>query len=130
VRALWSLPKAAPVLLRHVAAYAELIALDIARAQRELGATLLASILAGLCLLATLIFACIGIIAYYWDTPHRVTAIAWLAGAFLLVAVAALGYRARLAQRRSPFLADLRAQWEQDRVLLERILSSDEDGVP
>jgi uncharacterized membrane protein YqjE len=120
------LPKAAPALLRHLAAYGELIALDVARAQREIGATLLASAVALLALVFALILSCIGVIAYFWDTPHRVAAIAWLAGGFLAVAVIALWYRARSIKARSPFLADMRREWREDRVILERILSADE----
>jgi uncharacterized membrane protein YqjE len=127
VRALWSLPKAAPALLRHLAAYGELIALDLARARREIGAALLASAVAALALLFALILSCVGIIAYFWDTPHRVAAIAWLAGGFLAVAVIALWYRAGRAKARSPFLADVRREWREDRVILERILSGDEE---
>ena len=127
MRALWSLPKAAPALLRHLAAYGELIALDIARAQREIGATMLASAVAALALLFVVILSCAGIIAYFWDTPHRVAAIVWLAGGFLGVAVIALWYRASLIKARSPFLADVRREWQEDRVILERILS-DEDS--
>jgi uncharacterized membrane protein YqjE len=127
VRALWSLPKAAPALLRHLAAYGELFALDIARAQREISASLIAALIAAFCVFFTLLFACVALIAYYWDTPHRVTAIAWLAGGFLIVAIGALLYQASLARRRSPFLADLKREWEQDRLLLEKILSGDEE---
>ena len=34
MRVLWSLPKAAPALLRHLGAYVELAALDLERAKR------------------------------------------------------------------------------------------------
>lgn len=130
MRALWSLPKAAPALLRHIAAYAELFALDIARAQREISASLLAALIAAVCIFFTLLFACVALIAYYWDTPHRVAAIAWLAGGFLVIAIGAFIYQANLSRRRSPFLADLKREWEQDRLLLEKILSGDEEGHP
>jgi len=48
---LWSLPRAAPVLLRHLAAYFELAALDLARTQRELTAQLVASAILAVSLL-------------------------------------------------------------------------------
>ena len=35
MRVLWSLPKAAPALLRHLGAYVELAALDFERAKRD-----------------------------------------------------------------------------------------------
>jgi uncharacterized membrane protein YqjE len=126
VRALWSLPKAAPALLRHIAAYAELAALDFARAQREITTQLITVAVTGVCVLFALLFACIGVIAYTWDTPYRVAAIVWMAGGFLALAVIAAVIRARQARARSPFLADVQREWQEDRVLLERILSDEE----
>jgi len=127
VRALWSLPKAAPALLRHLAAYAELAALDITRAQREIGAIVLTTAIAAVCLLFCLLLTCLGVIAYFWDTPYRIAAIGWLAGGFLLIAVMLLLYRASLSRARAPFLSDLKREWHEDRVILEHILSADEE---
>jgi len=127
VRALWSLPKAAPALLRHVAAYAELAALDIARARREIGAILVAAAIAAVSLLFGLMLACLCVIAYFWDTVHRVAAIGWLAGGFFLVAVLMLLYGASLSRARTPFLSDLQREWREDRVIIDRILSADEE---
>jgi len=124
---LWSLPKAAPALLRHLAAYAELAALDIARAQREIGASWVTTAIAAVSLLFCLFLGCLGLIAYYWDTPYRVAAIGWLAGGFLLIAVIMLLYRASLSRARMPFLGDLQREWHEDRVILEHLLSADEE---
>jgi uncharacterized membrane protein YqjE len=126
VRALWSLPKAAPALLRHIAAYAELAALDLARAQREIGSIFIAAAVAAICLMFCLFLGCLAVIAYYWDTAYRVAAIGWLAGAFLLLGVILLIYCSRLSRARTPFLGDLRREWQEDRVILEHILSADE----
>jgi len=126
VRALWLLPKAAPALLRHLAAYLELVALDVARAQREISAQLIAAVATGICVLFSILFACIGVIAYTWDGPYRVAAIAWIAGGFLLLAIVAALFQGKLARSRSPFLADLQREWQQDRVLFERIMSDDD----
>ena len=126
MRALWSLPKAAPALLRHLAAYVELVALDIARAQREITTQLITVVIMGVCVLLALLFACVGAIAYTWDTPYRVATIAWMSGGFLVIAIIAGVMSANRAKARSPFLADVQREWQEDRVLLERILSSDE----
>lgn len=126
MRALWSLPKAAPALLRHFAAYAELVALDLGRAQRELTAQLITVVVMGVCIFLTLLFSCIGIIAYTWNTPYRVTVIACMAGSFLLLAVIAAVLRSQQAKARAPFLADVQREWQEDRVLLEHILADDE----
>lgn len=127
MRGLWSLPKAAPALMRHIGGYAELIALDLARAQREITAQVVASAIAAICVLFAVFMACLGVVAYTWDTAYRVAAIAWMGGGFLLIAIVAVIYRSSLARARSPLLSDVRREWQEDRVILERILSSDED---
>jgi uncharacterized membrane protein YqjE len=127
VRLLWSLPKAAPALLRHLAAYVDLATLDLARSQREIAAELLASAMVGICALFAVLMGCLAVVAYTWDTPHRLSAIAWMGGGFVLAAVVGAVYRSRAAQARSQFLASVRREWQEDRVLLERILSSDQD---
>jgi uncharacterized membrane protein YqjE len=124
---LWSLPKAAPALLRHVAAYVELMSLDLARAQKEITTELLALAVVAICGLFAVFMGCLVVVAYTWDTPYRVAAIAWMGGGFLVVAIAAAAYRANAARAKSQFLASVRQEWQQDRVLLERILSSDQD---
>jgi uncharacterized membrane protein YqjE len=127
VRLLWLLPKAAPALLRHLAAYVDLVGLDLARAHREITAQILASAILVLCGLFAVFMGCLAVVAYTWDTPHRVSAIAWMGGGFLGVAIAAAVYRANIARSQSPLLASVRREWQEDRVLLERILTSDQD---
>jgi uncharacterized membrane protein YqjE len=124
---LWSLPKAAPALLRHVAAYVELVSLDLARAQKEITTELLALAVVAICGLFAVFMGCLVVVACTWDTPHRVAAIAWMGGGFVVVAIVAAVYRANAARAKSPFLASVRQEWQQDRILLERILSSDQD---
>lgn len=127
MRLFWSLPKAAPALLRHLAAYVDLASLDLARTQREIAAELLASAVVGICALFAVLMGCLAVVAYTWDTPYRLSAIAWMGGGFVLAAVVAAVYRSRAAQARSQFLASVRREWQEDRVLLERILSSNQD---
>ena len=126
MRALWSLPKAAPALMRPVGAYIELAELDLARAQRELTAQLVAIGVVAICALFAVILACLGVVAYTWDTPYRVAAIAWMGGGFVVLAIASGIYLARLARARSPLLADVLREWQEDRVILERILADEE----
>jgi uncharacterized membrane protein YqjE len=127
MRLLWSLPKAAPALLRHLAAYVDLAGLDLAKAQGEIAAQLLAGAVIAICALFAVFMGCLLVVAYTWDTPHRVAAIAWMGGGFLFVAAVAAAYRAKAARTRSPLFASVRQEWQQDRVLLERILSSDQE---
>jgi uncharacterized membrane protein YqjE len=127
VRLLWSLAKATPALLRHFVAYVDLASLDLARAQREMAAEFLASAIAAICGLFAVFMGCLVVVACTWDTPHRVSAIAWMGAVFLAVAIGAAAYRANAARAKSQFLASMRRQWQEDRVLLERILSSHQD---
>lgn len=127
MRLLWSLPKAAPALLRHLVAYVDLAGLDLARARREITAEFLTSAIAVICGLFAVFMGCLAVVAYTWDTPHRMTAIAWMGGGFLVVAIAAVAYLSNAARAKSPLLDSVRREWQEDRVLLERILSSDQD---
>jgi uncharacterized membrane protein YqjE len=127
VRGLWSLPKAAPALMRHIGAYVELVGLDLARAQREITAQVIASAIAAVCVLFAMFMTCLGVVAYTWDTSYRVAAIAWMGGGFLLIAIVALIYGFSLARSRSSLFTDVRREWQEDRVILERLLSADED---
>ena len=113
--------------MRHIGAYVELAGLDLARTQREIMGQVVAVAIVAICALFVVFLICLGVIAYTWNTPYRVAAIAWMAGAFIVVALGAAIYRIRAARARSPLLADVRREWQQDRVLLERILSSDEE---
>jgi uncharacterized membrane protein YqjE len=125
MRLFWSLPAAAPALLRHLVAYIDLAGLDLARAQRELAKELLASAVIVLCGLFALFLGCLAVVACTWDTPYRVAAIGWMGGGFLALAVAAALYRANVVRTKSPLFASVRQAWKEDRKLLDRILSSD-----
>jgi len=123
MRVLWSLPKAAPALLRHLAGYVELAEWDLKRAQRETAASLVAFVVLALCAFFVLLMACVVVIALTWDGPHRVSAILWMGGAFLLGAIVALLYRSSLSRSRAPLLSSVRQEWRQDAVILEKILA-------
>jgi uncharacterized membrane protein YqjE len=128
VRLLWSLPKAAPALLRHFAAYIDLASLDFTRACREFVAEFVATAVMAVCGLFALLMGCLVVVACTWDTRYRVAAVAWMAGAFLAGGIAAAVYRASLVRAKSRVLDSVRRQWHADRALLERILaSSDQD---
>lgn len=126
MRLLWSLPKAAPALLRHLAAYVDLASLDLARASREFAAEFVACVIIAICALFALLMGCLVVVAFTWDTRYRVAAIAWMAGGFLVGAIAAALYRSSVARKKSRMLDSVRRQWQEDRVLLERILASSE----
>jgi uncharacterized membrane protein YqjE len=126
MRVLWLLPKAAPAVLRHIAAYIELAALDLEQSRRDLTANAVALGIAGIGLFFAVLMGCVVVVALTWDTPHRVAAVAWLGGGFLAVAVIALMYRSKVVREQAPFLASVRREWQEDVVILERVLSEEE----
>lgn len=125
MRVLWSLPKAAPALIRHLGAYADLVVYDLERAKNHAMAGLLAMLIVGVALVLALFMACAAVIAVTWDTPHRLEAILWMGGGFLVIAVLGLIYRSKTAST-EPFLSTVRREWQQDSVILERILADDD----
>ncbi len=126
MRLLWSLPKAAPYLLRHIAAYIDLAWLDLERTKRETAAQVIALAIFALGAVFAVLLGCLTVVAATWDTPNRVHAIAWMTGGFALIALIAWLYRAKLAREQAELFAAVRREWQEDRVLLERLLS-DED---
>ena len=129
MRMLWLLPKAAPVLLRHVAAYTELAALDLGRAQRQLAAQLIVVATMLVSLIFAAFFGCLALIVHVWDTPYRVGVIAGIAGGFLAVGVLSVIYRSRLGRRQSELFSTVRSAWREDRVIWERILAGEQEPV-
>jgi uncharacterized membrane protein YqjE len=125
MRLLWLLPKAAPALLRHLAAYVELAAYDLAQSQRDIIANILVSVIVALALFFAVLMGCAVIVALTWDTSHRVAAIAWMGGGFLAIAVIGLIYLFKTIKQQKPFLASVRGEWQQDAVIFERILSEE-----
>lgn len=125
MRVLWSLPKAAPAIMRHLAAYAELLAFDLEQAKQDAVAGIVASVIIGLAVFFAVLMGCVAIIAVTWDTPHRLAAIAWMGGGFLAIAVVAMIYRTRTLGAQAPFLASVRREWHEDSVLVERIVADD-----
>jgi uncharacterized membrane protein YqjE len=126
VRLLWSLPKAAPAILRHLVGYAELAAGDLEQTQRDLQARLIAGLIVLIAIFFVILTVFVAVVALTWDTPHRVAALGWMGIAFLMVAVAAVLYRARVLSAQAPFLGSVRREWAEDRIILERILSEND----
>ena len=82
-----------------------------------------ALVVVALSLLLTALMGCAAVVAITWDTPHRLAAILGMGVFFLGLAAAAMIYRSRAARERPPFLASVREEWQEDRVILERILA-------
>jgi uncharacterized membrane protein YqjE len=124
VRLLWLLPKAAPALFRHLAAYAELAALDLGRSGREFKAQLAASIFVAVSGLFALLMACLLVVAFTWDTPYRIQAIAWMLGGFVAICIIGMLVRSGKVRASTPPFAELKQQWAEDRVIFEHMLAT------
>lgn len=127
MRLLWSLPKAAPALLRHLFGYAELAVQDLEDAQHHLTSRLVAGAVLVLSVFFLVSCLCLLVVALTWDTPRRVLAICCMIGGFSVIALFAGLYRSSVARDRLPLLATVRKEWREDRVILERILAPDEE---
>jgi uncharacterized membrane protein YqjE len=127
MRLLWLLPRAAPALLRHLVGYVDLVGQELDQMQRDFGARLVVAAIVGVSMFFVVLSGCLVVVAMTWDTPYRVAAMAWMGGAFLLVAVIAVAYGFQVVNRQAPFFGTVRREWQADRVILERILSSRED---
>lgn len=127
MRLLWSLPKAAPAILRHFLAYFALATDDLAQSYRDFGARVIASVIFLFSLLFLVLVACLAVVALTWDTPHRLAAIGWMGATFFVIALFAGLYRSRVIGGQAAFLGTVRREWAEDRVILERILSDHRD---
>ncbi|MGA2776486.1 MAG: hypothetical protein ABSF94_02945 [Steroidobacteraceae bacterium] len=116
-----ALPQAAPILLRHLAAYADLVGQDLAQAQRNLRVRLIGAVLIAVSLMFALGMACLAVLAYTWNTPDRLASIAWMGAAFLLSAIIAALVMARLVRAQAPFFAAVKYEWREDLEMLARI---------
>jgi hypothetical protein len=114
-----SLPKLAPLVLRHLAAYLELTAEEVAALVRDLTQRVLAVAMALVAGIVALLLGCLWVTALAWDTPWRGMVIGSLVVLFGLTA-AILGARATRGWKpgQRPF-ARLRTEWESDQLLLQ-----------
>jgi hypothetical protein len=124
----WSLPRAAPVLLRHLIAYAELAEQDFAVARRQRVSRVIALAAIALAGLFTLSLICLAVVAATWDTPHRMNAIYGLIGVFAAALLLAIGRLARINAQSQPFLASVKREWALDRIILDQIMSGGHGG--
>jgi uncharacterized membrane protein YqjE len=119
----WSLPHAAPILLRHLGAYAELVEQDLAVAQRQFTARLLAMSVIVFAALFTVLLICVAIVAATWDTAARMTAIYWMIGVFAVLLSIGIGYLARINAQSQSLLASVQREWAVDRLILDEFLA-------
>ncbi len=121
----WSLPRAAPALLKHVIAYLELAHQDFERWQTALRTRIIAGLVAGISALFALIFLCVAVVALTWDTPYRMTAIWSLVGLFVALTIIGGIYASNAASTSPKMFATVSKEWQADRVVLDEIVGGD-----
>jgi uncharacterized membrane protein YqjE len=112
-----ALPRLAPVLLRHLVAYGDLLAEETDGALRQWRRRAIGLAVASVAGAMALLLGCAWIIAANWDGPHRLLAPALLCLGFLLLALAAWAWTQAAAAVPPPF-ARLRAELRRDRELI------------
>jgi uncharacterized membrane protein YqjE len=125
VRTLGSESQLAPVLLRHLDAYAELAGEDLARGRAQIGLAAGGVLMLLASLLFTLEMLCLAAVAAAWDTPARMPVIFGLLSLFTILAAGALIHLRRLLRARTPVFEAVRREWEQDRRTLLSLLSGE-----
>jgi uncharacterized membrane protein YqjE len=111
----------APLVLRHLSAYADVAGEDAREAAALVARKLVRVLAAAACGFIALLMACILLVALAWDTPWRGWTAAGLAVAFAVAAVAL----AWPVLRRGPsphalFFPRIRTELTRDRELIER----------
>jgi hypothetical protein len=125
------LPTAAPILARHLGAYAELVAAEAAQLAQLLAQRLIAAVVALLGIVMTMLLACVWLLGTVWDTPWRSATLAALILLFAAVATTAVVLAARRWKTGAAPFAAVRQQWEVDRLLISAHASPEADvAVP
>ncbi|HTP38802.1 MAG TPA: hypothetical protein VMI92_04445 [Steroidobacteraceae bacterium] len=125
---IWSLPQAAPILMRHLGAYAELAGQDFEAVRQQIRVRLISMLLMALGAFFAVLMICVAVIAAAWDTPQRMSAIYWLIGVFVALCIASGGYFMSVRRGQPPPFATVRREWALDREILARILAAHEPG--
>jgi uncharacterized membrane protein YqjE len=115
------LARLAPLVLRHLSAYADVAGEDAREAAALVARKLLSLLAAAACGFIALLMLCILLLALTWDGPWRAWTAAGLAVAFA-GAAAALGWPAlrRTAGPDRLFFPRIRGELHRDRELIER----------
>jgi uncharacterized membrane protein YqjE len=126
MKGLWSLPQAAPIIVRHITAYAELFYQDLDEAQQNFRGRMLAFMVIAHSALFMLLMICTAVVAAWWDTSHRMAAIYWMIGCFAFIACVALGYLLRMKRSQPRPFDALRKEWAIDREMIDELVAEKE----
>lgn len=115
-----SLQSAVPILLRHLDGYIELAEQDWAAAKISLRERLQLTAVAMVGAVFSLLAICLFVVAATWDTDYRLLAIGLMTCLFIATTVSAI---VKLGKKKEAAFDRLRREWEQDRDVVQRLLS-------
>jgi uncharacterized membrane protein YqjE len=118
LHALRVLQPAGGALLEQLGLHGRLLAIEWALEKRRLSRLLAAGLLGCACLLCLLLVAGAALVAWYWTTPYRVTALVGVLALYLLGAALAGGALLALAARGAGSFAATRSEFAADLELL------------
>lgn|ERR1700690_490731 len=118
LHALRVLQPAGGALLEQLGLYGRLVAVEWALERRRLSRLLAAGLLSFACLLCLLLAAGASLVAWYWTTPYRLTALVAVLALYLLGAALAFGSLLALAARGAGSFAATRSEFAADLELL------------
>jgi len=112
------LPKFAPIVARHFAAYLELLADEAAELASQAAMRVVAMVIALLSASFAIAMGCVWILDAVWDTQWRQLAIACLFAVFTIGAIIAMVVATKGKGDELPPFSRLRAEWDQDQQLI------------
>lgn len=124
------LPKFAPVVARHFAAYLELFADEAAELGSHVAKRVLAMVIALLSAGFAVAMACVWILNAVWDTAWRQVGIAGLFIVFVAGGVFALVIAFRRAGNEQKPFNRLRSEWDQDQQLITEFINAYKSEKP
>ena len=108
-------------IIRHASSRLELLGLELAEERERVVALLISALMSCFFVWLAVVFAALLVIAIYWDTPHRLQAIGWMAGGSLLVAIAGVAFFMQRLKRPTALFSHSLAEFDKDRQALESL---------
>lgn len=108
-------------LIRQASSRLQLLGLELVEERERVIALLVAALMACFFVSLAVIFGAFLLIAAFWDGPHRLTVIAWLAIVALAIAVAAVAFFIHRVRAPVALFAHSLAELDKDRHALESV---------
>jgi uncharacterized membrane protein YqjE len=122
------LPTIAPIVARHLAAYAELVAADVVVLAKDSARRLVAATVAVLSAIVALLISSAWIAAVAWATPWRATVIGALILLFTVVAVIGAWFAARRQSATANAMTHCPTEWANDRAWIRKLSTAPTDS--